>query len=127
MEDYYFLLGKEGNTTRFKESFEDAKRDLGINELEHYNNILFKRINNLEDSVINDIFLEKAKEIIKKFLRDNPDVQTGQITNSFYGKGYSNFLKIALDRAFNLLEATGEIVATSQGRGKQRTWRIKEV
>ena len=127
MKDYYFVLGKEGDATnRFKETFEAAKRDLGINELERYKNVLFTRINTLEDSLIDDIFIPLAKDIIKNFLMENPDARTSQITDSFYGKGYSNLLTIALNRAFNLLEQTGEIIATSHGRGKQRTWKLKE-
>ena len=127
MKDYYFLLGKEGDSTnRFKETFDAAKRDLGINELDHYKDILFTRVNTLEDSLINEVFIPIAKGMIRNFLRENPDARTGQVTDNFYGKKHSQFLVNALDKAFSLLEQTGEIIATSHGKGKQRTWKLKE-
>ena len=128
MKDYYFVLGKEGDATnRFKETFEAAKRDLGINELDHYKDILFKRLNDLEDALVEEIFVPIAKDIIKKYLKEKTDAKTREITDSFYGKNYSNFQFAAMHKAFNRLEKSGEIIATSHGRGKQRTWKLKEV
>ena len=124
MEGYYFVLGKKGEgTNRFMETFEAAKRDLGIDALRDH---VYQRLNNLEDSIIDDFYVPMAKQMIREFLKQNTDAKTSEVTDIFYINGHSQFLCSASHKAFSELQKSAEIIATSHGSGHQRTWRLKE-
>lgn len=79
-------------------------------------------INDLGDLFRSEILIPQAKQVILSFLQEHPNVQT----RHFHDKKWVGLRGIAWYYAKEQLEAEGQIVFESHGRGKNRTWNIKE-
>ena len=66
----------------------------------------------------------KAQQEILKLIEENPNIRTGDLTDHF--KGYSRFIHLAFWHAWNKLQESNQIVATSHGKGKHKTWNIRK-
>ncbi|RLC33317.1 hypothetical protein DRH14_05085 [Candidatus Shapirobacteria bacterium] len=78
----------------------------------------------LEDYLISQR-IETAKQEILEFLRENPNIETRKLNKFLYLKNY-RFEWQAFSRAFEALVAEGIVESVSQGRGKNRLWKIKK-
>ena len=79
--------------------------------------------NKLRKILLTEILIPKAREEMIRFLKENPNIET----RSFYSKAWqSDERLLAWYHAKEELEREGIIVSESQGRGKNRTWKIKE-
>lgn len=121
------LKGSDGNN--YVISYEDLKADLdalkSFDEKNGWNNVtrhLREDVNKLEESLLAEILIPKAKQAILEFLKDNPNVKT----RAFYHKAWeTGYRRNAWDYAKEELEADGIIVSESHGKSKNRTWKIK--
>lgn len=84
--------------------------------------ILFQRLNHLENEVI-AIHTPSMERQILAIIKEQPDIQTRELMNHAPNK---RFQRRAYYNAFDNLQSNGRIVAVSHGKGKNRTWRINE-
>jgi len=85
---------------------------------------LRKDIDELKDTLLSEILIPKAKTEILKFLKENSNVQT----RNFYHKAWNHGERLlAWYHGKEELELEGQIVSVSHGKGKNRTWKLKEV
>lgn len=81
-----------------------------------------KDVNKLRDLFLSEILFPQAKQAILSFLKEHPNVQT----RNFHDKKWVGLRANAWYYAQEQLEAEGKIVSESHGRGKNRTWKLKE-
>lgn len=81
-------------------------------------------VNDLKELFLSEILIPQAKQAILTFLKEHPHVET----RNFYDKKWCVQLRlVAWYDAKEQLEAEGKIISESHGRGKNRTWSIREV
>jgi len=112
------LIDEDGAAYRTTMTWEE------IRDLLYLVKWLKRRVEELEDYLISER-IETAKREILEFLRENPNVETRKLNKFLYLKNY-RFEWQAFSRAFEALVAEGIVESVSQGRGKNRLWRIKK-
>lgn len=124
------LLGSDG--TEYAITYDNLKQDLGICKAlkeiaekfawaESQRLVLFQQIDRLTKDII-DVETPRMKGLILSLLKDNPDIRTRQITEKTPWQ--NKILWGAFERAFKELQDSGEIIGTSHGQGRNRTWRV---
>jgi len=122
------LQGSDGKEyiTSFAGLLADLKNELSFEEKRGWTNVtrkLREDVDRLNDIILEEVLVPKAKDAVIEFLKDNPDVQT----RSFYDKQWLDILRShAWYIAQQELEEEGKIVSVSHGRGRNRTWNLKE-
>ena len=84
---------------------------------------LRKDVNALEELIYSELLIPKARIAVKQFLKENPNVETKRFYHEDWkvGKRWS-----AWYYAKQELELEGIIVSESHGKGRNRTWKLKE-
>ena len=121
IDAYYFLLCKKDSQKQFMETFEDAKKHLGIEDLDSRVSYAINKLMELMDE-IDKLLKPQACEFVLNLIRENPNINTRKLTDYFMGKGR---LTNALYHAFDDLQESGKIVSESHGKGHPRTWRLR--
>lgn len=112
-----YLISYEGLRQKLRE-FDTWEEKIGWNKVTRK---LREDYDNLRDTLLNEVFIPKAKKAITQFLEEHPDIKT----RNFYHKAWDSGIKyLAWYYAKGALEAEGTIISKSQGRGKNRTWRL---
>jgi len=82
-------------------------------------------LNRLQDELQTLIFTPKVKGEILQSLKENPNATQRDIAKKI-NPSNTWILHIAFWHAWNELEKSGEIVGCGHGRGKLKTWIVKE-
>jgi len=118
MEYKVRLQGDDGK--EYVISYRDLRAKLGVDESIDF---WTQRILKIEDEIVNSLE-PKAQEQILKIIEENPNIRTGDLTDHFTVA--NRLMHLAFWHAWDKLQKSGEIVATSHGAGHHRTWNIKE-
>lgn len=121
---------KRSDGAEYTTTMEGMKQHLGLDAREKIQdnrfNVLWKRTEDLEEE-LEDLYLPEMLKTIEGFVRDAPDCKTREISTDLWREvAYTRARRGAFNTAFELLQARGQIVPTSHGPGKNRTWRVKE-
>ena len=121
MEYKVRLIGSDGK--EYTITYEGLKEVLGIERLNGSIDFLYKKREQIEDVLLNNLLIPRMEKAIVNLVQDNPEIKTREIN----GKCPTNYLEgYAWYKAFEKLENEKQILATSHGSGHDRTWRVNE-
>jgi len=132
LDKYTVQLRKDGQdyTIPFKAFSDSIKQTLphDITILSCDIRMLMERLNKIERILSKYILVPAMQQKILSYLKTHPNVPTRifmkqvQPTSEYYG----TLEKLAWFEAKAQLEADGQIISQIQGKGKNRTWTLKD-
>jgi len=121
-----WLQGSDGKSyvIPYSTLWDILKEQMSYDEKFGWNDVtrnLREDVNQIQDTLLREVLIPKAKTAIIEFLKENPNVPT----RNFYDKAWSLWRRSnAWYYAKQELEAEGVIVSESHGRGQNRTWKL---
>lgn len=112
---YQFILehqGKQGFLTPVNGNW--IKDHLGISHIEN-------DMKKMSDLFRDLVLVPHQKEKLLEWLKDHPDLKGSEIRTC-----NNDIMTIAWNIAFRELIKEGKVIPTSHGRGRERTWRVKD-
>ena len=102
-------------------NYEGLRQALGFYQLTSDIKDIRDTVRNLRDLCIERLLVPEMEELILKVVEENPDIETRKLNEK---RPYDSWNQLAWYRAFDSLKEQKRILGTSQGRGKNRTWKI---
>jgi len=113
------LLGDNGEA--YVITYEALRQKLGFYKLTSDIEDIRDTVRKLKDLCIERLLIPEMEELILKVVEENPDIETRKLNEK---RPYDSWNQLAWYRAFDSLKEQKRILGTSQGHGKNRTWKI---
>jgi len=114
----YKIRVKTKDGKNYLMSYSQLRNKLGLDDRIDY---FVKRIIEIENVLIKSFEVE-AEQRILKLIEQNANIRTGDLTTHFSGS--NRFMHDANWHAWDKLQHSNQIVATSHGKGKHKRWNI---